>query len=132
MTAPRSAVGPIRVRTPRMNLVAVLALAICVIPLASASPWLAVLWALPLLAIAYLRRVGVDVDAEAITVRALLGSRRLPWSEVAGLRIGRRNRLFAVLRSGGAVRLPVLRLRHLSMVSAASGGAVPDPDAPAQ
>lgn len=133
MTAPRpTAPTGVRIRTPRMNLVFVLALAICVMPLASAKPWLAVLWLLPLLVLAVVLRVGVDVDADGLTVRALLGSRRLPWTEVAGLRIRGRGRLAAVLRAGGAVRLPVLRARHLPLVSAASGGHVPDPDAPAQ
>ncbi|HZB48734.1 MAG TPA: PH domain-containing protein [Mycobacteriales bacterium] len=122
----------VRIRTPRTSLVAVLVLAICVLPLASAAPWLAVLWLLPLVALVWVLRVGVDADPEGLTVRALLGSRRLPWAEVAGLRIGDRGRLAAVLQSGGAVRLPVLRARHLPLVAAVSGGHLPDPEAPAQ
>jgi hypothetical protein len=115
-----------------MNLVFALALAICVMPLASAAPWLAVLWLLPLLVVAVVLRVGVDVDAEGLTVRALLGTRRLPWTELAGLRIVGRGRLAAVLRAGGTVRLPALRARHLPLIAAASGGHVPDPEQPAQ
>ena len=57
-------------------------------------------------------------------------ARRLPWTEVAGLRVGDRDRLVAVLRGGGVVRLPVLRPRHLALVAAASGGRVPTPDGP--
>lgn len=33
-----------------------------------------------------------------------------------------------MLRDGTAVRLPVVRPRHLALVSAASGGRVPDPE----
>jgi hypothetical protein len=122
----------LRVRTPRTALVAVLVLAICVLPLASSARWLAVLWLLPVATAAWVLRAGVDVDRTGLTVRALLGSRRLPWSEVAGLRVGRRGRLAAVLRGGGAVRLPVLRPRHLPLVAAASGGRLPTPEPPAQ
>ena len=120
----------LRVRTPRTALMAVLVLAICVLPLASSAPWLAVLWLLPIGAAAWVLRAGVDVDRTGLTVRALLGSRRLPWIEVAGLRVGDRDRLVAVLRAGGTVRLPVLRPRHLALVAAASGGRVPAPEDP--
>jgi hypothetical protein len=125
----RSRAGAVlRIRTPRTALMAVLVLAICVLPLASSAPWLAVLWLLPIAAAVWVLRAGVDVDRAGLTVRALLGSRRLPWTEVAGLRADDRGRLVAVLRSGGAVRLPVLRPRHLALVAAASGGRVPAPD----
>jgi hypothetical protein len=120
----------LRVRTPRTALTAVLVLAICVLPLASSAPWLAVLWLLPVAAAAWVLRAGVDVDRTGLTVRALLGSRRLAWNEVAGLQVGDRGRLVAVLRGGGAVRLPVLRPRHLPLVAAASGGRVPAPEPP--
>lgn len=122
----------LRVRTPRTALLAVLVLAVCVLPLASSAPWLAVLWVLPIAAAAWVVRAGVDVDRAGLTVRALLGSRRLPWTEVAGLRVTDRDRLVAVLRGGGAVRLPVLRPRHLPLVAAASGGRLPTLDRPAE
>ncbi|MFL6127778.1 MAG: PH domain-containing protein [Mycobacteriales bacterium] len=120
----------LRVRTPRTALVAVLVLAICVLPLASSAPWLAVLWLVPVALAAWVLRAGVDVDPSGLTVRALLGTRRLPWAEVAGLRVGRRGLLAAVLRGGGTVRLPVLRPRHLPLVAAASAGRLPDPEQP--
>ena len=131
MTVAGSDAGAVlRVRTPRTALMAVLVLAICVLPLASSAPWLAVLWLLPIAAAAWVLRAGVDVDRTGLTVRALLGSRRLPWTEVAGLRVGDRDRLVAVLRAGGTVRLPVLRPRHLALVAAASGGRMPAPEGP--
>jgi hypothetical protein len=96
-----------------------------VLPLASSAPWLAVLWLLPIGVAAWVVRAGVDVDRDGLTVRAALGSRRLRWDDVAGLRVSDRGRLAAVLREGGAVRLPVLRPRHLPLVAAASGGHLP-------
>ena len=123
----------VQIRMPRTALIAVGGFAICVLPLASARPWLAVLWLLPIAAGAWVLRAGVDVDADGLTVRALLRSRRLRWDEVAGLSAGPRGELSAVLRSGGSLRLPVVRARHLPLLAAASGGRVPDPTpAPAE
>jgi hypothetical protein len=124
---------PLRVRIPRVNLFAVAVAAICTVPLAFASPWLAVLWLLPLAGLAHVLRAGVDADAAGLTAHTMLRSRRLSWDDIRGLRI-RRSRIGAVLRDGSTIRLPVLRPRHLSPLSAASGGRLPDPTAgaPAQ
>lgn len=119
----------VSLRPPRTSLIAVGALAVCVLPLASARPWLAVLWLLPVGAAAWVLRTGVDVDPAGLTVRAVAGSRRIGWDDVAGLAADRQGRLSAVLRAGGAVRLPVVRARHLPLLAAASGGRVPDPTA---
>ena len=125
----------LRVRIPRVNLFSVVVAAICTLPLAFASPWLAIVWLLPLGALLHVLRTGVDADADSdgVTVRTMLRSRRLSWDDIAGLRT-RRSRIAAVLRNGSAVRLPVLRPRHLSLLASASGGRLPDPaaSAPAQ
>ena len=123
----------LRVRIPRVNLFAVVVAAICTLPLAFASPWLAIVWLLPLGGLLYVLRTGVDADSDGVTARTMLRSRRLSWDDIAGLRI-RRARIAAVLRDGSAVRLPVLRPRHLSLLASASGGRLPDPtaSAPAQ
>jgi hypothetical protein len=116
----------LRVRIPRINLFAVAVAAVCTVPLAFASPWLALVWLLPIAGLAYVLRTGVDADPTGLTTHRLLGSRRLVWDDIAGLRI-RRARIAAVLRDGSTVRLPVLRPRHLSVLAAASGGRLPDP-----
>jgi hypothetical protein len=123
----------LRIRIPRVNLFAVLVAAICTLPLAFASAWLAIVWLLPLAGLLHVLRTGVDADSDGVTARTMLRSRRLSWDDIAGLRI-RRARIAAVLRDGSAVRLPVLRPRHLSLLAAASGGRLPDPtaSAPAQ
>jgi Bacterial PH domain len=121
--------GPqLRVRIPRVNLFAVAVAAICTVPLAFASPWLAVLWLLPVAGLLHVVRTGVDADAAGLTAHTMLRSRRLSWDDIAGLRI-RRSRIAAVLRGGSTIRLPVLRPRHLSLLAAASGGRLPDPTA---
>jgi hypothetical protein len=121
----------LRVRIPRVNLFAVLVAAICTLPLAFASPWLAVVWLLPLAGLLHVLRTGVDADSDGVTARTMLRSRRLSWDDIAGLRI-RRARIAAVLRNGRAIRLPVLRPRHLSLLASASGGRLPDPTAGAR
>lgn len=116
----------LRVRIPRINLFAVAVAAVCTVPLAFASPWLAAVWLLPILGGIYVLRTGVDADTTGLTVHTLPRTRRLAWDDIAGLRI-RRARVSAVRRDGTAVRLPVLRPRHLSVLAAASGGRLPDP-----
>jgi hypothetical protein len=95
------------------------------------TPWLAIVWLLPLISLVYVLRTGVDADTDGVTARTMLRSRRLSWDDIAGLRI-RRARIAAVLRDGSAVRLPVLRPRHLSLLATASGGRLPDPTATAR
>jgi hypothetical protein len=129
MSAP-SAPG-LRLRMPRSNLIAIAAGVVCTVPLAFASPWLAVLWALPVLGALYVLRVGVDADAAGLTVRTVTRTHGLAWDDIAGLRI-RRTRVAAVRRDGTAVRLPVVRPRHLSLLAGASGGRLPDPTTVAQ
>jgi hypothetical protein len=115
----------------------VLLLLLCVIPAAAAAPWAALLLLLPVLAGAWVLRTGVDVaggaadDATAggVTVRSLLGRRHVPWPEVAGLRVGPRGELWLVTGRGSELRLPVVRLRDLPELSAASGGRIPSPEA---
>jgi hypothetical protein len=124
------AVSPaVQIRASRVTLLPVLFLALCLSPLAVYRPWLLCLFALPLLLALWVLRAGVDVDPDGVTVHALAGRRRVPWSDVAGLRIGRRGAASLVLTSGGALRLPAVRARHLPMIAAASAGHLPDPTA---
>jgi Bacterial PH domain len=118
-------VDGVRLRSNRVALLAVLALAVCTVPLATAAPWLAVLFAVPLAALLWVLRAGVDVDPGGVTVRAMLGSRRVGWADVAALRAGPRGDLRLVLVGGTELRLPVARARHLPMIAAASGGHLP-------
>ena len=113
-------------------------LVLCVVPAAAASPWALLLLLLPALAAAWVLRMGVDIaggppgevapDVPAgVTVRSLVGRRHVPWAEVAGLRVGARGELWLVTTGGTEVRLPVVRLRDLERLSAASGGRIPAP-----
>jgi len=98
-----------RLRMPRSALVAVVVLVVGTIPLASVSPWLLLLFALPAAVATYVWRSGVDVDDRGLEVRAAFGSTWVPWGDVAGLQVRRRGELWLRRRDGTAVRLPVLR-----------------------
>jgi hypothetical protein len=114
-------------RMNRTALLPVALLALCVVPAAAATPWTALLFLLPVLAAAWVLRVGADVGGDGVTVRSLVGSRHVPWDRVAGLRVGDRGRLWLVTTAGTQVRLPALRARDLPRLAAASGGRIPAP-----
>lgn len=83
----------------------------------------------PVAAAVFIARTRTRVDARGITVRALLGQRRLPWETVRGLSVSERS-VYAVC-DDGAVRLPCVRVADLHAVAAASAGRLPDiPPAP--
>lgn len=116
-----------RLRMNRVALLPVVFLAVCVLPLAFAATWTLVFLLVPVLAAAYVLRVGVDVGDRGVTVRSLAGSRSVPWAEVAGIRIGERGALSLVTTRGTELRLPALRVRDLPRLAAVSGGRIPAP-----
>jgi hypothetical protein len=116
---------PHRIRLGRTALLPVVLLLICVLPVAAAVPWGPVVLLLPLAAAAYVLRAGVDVDESGITARSVVGSRRVPWEELSGIRVGARRGLWLVTTTGTEVALPVLRVRDLPQLAALSGGRIP-------
>jgi hypothetical protein len=111
----------------RTALLPIVVLAFCVLPLATATPWALLLLLVPAALAAWVFRVGVDVAQEGITVRSLIGARSLPWSELAGIRVGERGDLWLVTTADTQVQLPVLRARDLPRLSQLSGGRIPAP-----
>ena len=85
--------------------------------------WLALLLLIPVLAAVYIARTATFVDADGIRVRALVGSRRLGWTQVRGLSVTGRS-VYAVI-AGGALRLPCVRVADLADLARHSGGHVP-------
>lgn len=111
-------------RLPRTAYLAAAALAVCVTPMVQA-PWAAVLYLLPLGAVAYIARAGTVVDGEGIAARAILGTVRVPWSEVAGLRVNERGQVFALLAGDEQLRLPAGRPKDVAVITAISQGLAP-------
>ena len=116
-----------RLRMTRVALLPVLFLLVCVVPLAFAASWTLVFLLVPVLAAAWVLRVGVDVGDDGVTVRSAAAARHVPWGEVAGIRVAERGDLWLVTTRGTELRLPVLRARDLSRLAAVSGGRIPDP-----
>jgi hypothetical protein len=114
-------------RMSRTALIPVALLFVCVIPVATARPWTLVFLLLPVAAAVWVLRVGVDVDDDGLAVRSAVGTRRVLWDELAGIRIGRRRGLWLVTTRGTEVRLPVLRVGDLPRLAALSGGRIPAP-----
>ncbi len=116
---------PARFRTNRATLLGVLAFALCLTTLTAASPWFLLVLLVPAVLAAWVLRTGFDVDGDAVTIRSLLGRRRVPWSEVAGVRVGERGDLWLVTTGGTEVRLPAVRARDLPAIGRASEGRIP-------
>jgi hypothetical protein len=124
--------SPARLRMNRTALFPVGLLALCTVPLAFAAPWTPILLLLPLAVAVWVLRAGVDIDDDGLTVRSLAGQRRVPWSEVAGIRVGRRGDLWLVTMRTTELRLPVMRARDLPSLAALSGGRIDVPQPPPQ
>jgi hypothetical protein len=82
----------------------------------------------PVAAAFFIARTATVVNAYGLRVRALFGARTLSWDEVRGLSIDGRS-VYAVV-DGGAVRLPCVHVANLAELSAASGGRLPEIEAP--
>ena len=109
-------------RLPRSAYLAVLILALCVTPVVQ-HPIAALVYLVPIGAVVFIARTATIVDGNAITMRALFGRTSLPWGEVRGLSVTKRN-VYAVT-ADAAVRLPCVRVSDLAALSAASGSHVP-------
>jgi hypothetical protein len=116
--------APVRLRMSRTMLLPVVLFALCLLPVALVSPWALLVLVVPVLLALWVVRVGVTVDDDGIVVQSLAGFRRLPWSELAGIRVGTGRDLFLVTTRGTEVRLPVLRARDLPRLAAMSGGRI--------
>lgn len=109
-------------RLPRSAYLAVLFLALCATPVVQ-HPLASFVYVIPVAAAVFIVRTATIVDDRGITVRALIGHRTLPWTELRGLSVTGRS-VYAVTPTG-SVRLPCVRLADLAALSAASGGHLP-------
>jgi hypothetical protein len=66
-------------------------------------------------------RAGTDANEYGIRVRALLGRKIVPWTEVTALVPDQRGRAVATLRNGNAVHLTAVKPTDLPKLVAASG-----------
>ena len=83
------------------------------VPLASAGWYYLPVLLVPLVIVVWALRAGTDAGPEGLRVRALLGSRRIEWSEISELGADRRGRALARLSNGQVVPLTSVRDRDL-------------------
>jgi PH (Pleckstrin Homology) domain-containing protein len=119
--------------SPLVVLVA-LTFAVCATPVAWAAPYLWLIYLIPIGIIVWTLRVRTVADTETVAVRRVVGGRRVPWSEITSVHLGRaRNpgqaKVSAVLADGSELALPAVHVRDLPRLAAVSGGRLPDPAA---
>jgi hypothetical protein len=90
------------------------------VPVATQRWYLAPILLVPLAVMVWGWRAGTDADAGGVTVRALVGSRALPWSRITGL-VPDGRRVVATLDGGGSVRLPAVTPADLPKLVSATG-----------
>jgi hypothetical protein len=113
-------------RLPLTTLIGVFGWIVCMTPVAFGVPGLQVLYLGPLALGVWLLRTRTVVGPETVVAYRVWGSQRIAWSDLAGLRIDDRSRVFAVLRAGGEVGLPTVRAGDLPTLVALSQGRLPD------
>ncbi len=96
------------------------------VPVATVHWYLAPILLVPLAVLVWGWRAGTDADRDGLTLRALLGARRLPWARITGL-VPDGRRVVAVLDGGTYVRLPAVGPADLPRLVAASGQEVTEP-----
>jgi hypothetical protein len=89
--------------------------------------WLAPLLVIPIGLSAFIVRYRTVADRDAVTVRTFLASQTVAWDDIAGLRFGKSSWAYAQLKDGSEVRLPAVTFSTLPLLTAASGGRVPNP-----
>ncbi|WP_084515557.1 PH domain-containing protein [Nocardia acidivorans] len=95
------------------------------------SDWLWLLWilivpliiALPL----WLLRLQTDLTSNGVETRGLFRTRRVPWSEVAGVRVPGFGRVHLQTTDGRDIPLPGVDFSRLRSLILASRGHIPDP-----
>lgn len=108
--------------------VAAFIVALSLTTLAVVSPWLALLALLPLVWMVWVWRAGTDAGPDGLRVRAMIGQRRVPWSQVQGLVTDRRGRVAASLHGGTTLPLTAVtpadlpRLRDAGELAAGPAG----------
>jgi PH (Pleckstrin Homology) domain-containing protein len=109
-------------RIPPLATLGVVLLAVCVTPVAFGEPYFWLIYLLPVAIAVWVVRVRTVADADALTVRRIVGSRRVPWSQISSLRLRDKGGVRAVLTDGAELPLRCVRIRDLPQLAAVSGG----------
>ncbi|HET9517373.1 MAG TPA: PH domain-containing protein [Actinoplanes sp.] len=108
---------PLRFRQNGAVLVAVLIAVAGTLPIATISWAFAPLLLVPLAVAGWAWRSGTDIDEHELRVRAMLGTRHIPWTRVTELAADPRGGVSALLTDGHVIRLTAMRARDLRTVT---------------
>jgi len=128
--SPRStspAAKPVVIRIPAIAHLAVRFVALGLLTLVFAAPASAVLLVIPIVLSFMVARYRTVADRDTVTARGLGSSRTVEWHDIKGLRFHRAQWAKAELTDGSLLRLPGVTFATLPLLTAASGGAVPNP-----
>jgi hypothetical protein len=120
-STPRNKKPTVRFRHHAALAVAGVVTVIAGVPLATTAWYLAPILLVPLAVAVWAWRAGTDADQDGLVVRALLGNRRIAWSEVAELTADARGRALARLSDGRGVPLTAVSGADLPRLAASSG-----------
>jgi Bacterial PH domain len=112
--------NPVQFRRSSALTVAAVIVAIAGLSLLTWAPYLVILLVIPLGVAVWSWRSGTDADESGLTVRAALGHRRIPWSDVAGV-VTEGDQVSAQLTSGRSITLPAVGATDVPRLVAASG-----------
>lgn len=120
--------SPLVIRISPMAHIAVGFITLGIFALIYALPgWSWVLLLIPVLASTVIARYRTVADADTVTARTLVGSQTVPWTDIDGLRFTRSAWARARRRDGSEITLPAVTFATLPLLTAASGGRVPNP-----
>lgn len=125
-----SKTGTLRFRRHQAIWLAAILAFLGALPLATSRWFLSPLLLIPVAVGAWAWRGGTDADADGVRIRALLGQRRIPWSEIVELATDPRGQAVVRLRDGRTATLPAVRSADLPDLISASGQSL-DSDRPA-
>jgi hypothetical protein len=111
----------LRLRRPAAIAVAAMVALIGATPLLAYGWYYAPVLLVPFAVGLWAWRSGTDVDAGGLRIRAAVGSRRVPWTEIAELAPTADGRVAARLGSGAVLRLPAVTPQDLPQLVRASG-----------
>jgi len=111
----------------RRNTAIMMAVVLALLAGASLGSWAPIF--LPVLVIPALIAVwgwrsGTDVSADGLVIRATLGSRRAPWSDVTDLEAQPGGRVIAHLTNGNVLELPAVSPADIPTLVAAAGSSI--------
>ncbi len=120
--------APVVIRMSPMAHLASAVLALGLLVLIPVFPtWGAAFLAIPILTSVAIIRLRTVADRDTVTARTLIGSRTVSWDDIEGLRFTKGKWARARLRSDEDMVLPAVTFATLPLLTAVSGGRVPNP-----